>query len=51
MKQLPLANKMAKVMEMIKLQHQMTMPPTQQQHSEDKVEELQAEAKKATGII
>ena len=36
---------------MNKLQHQVTMLCTQQQQWEDKIEELQDEARKVTGII
>ena len=51
MKQLPLAQKMAKATKMRKLQQQMTMLCTQQQQREEKVEELQAEAERVTCII
>ena len=40
MKQLPLAQKMAKETEMRKLQQQVTVLRTQQQHHEENVEEL-----------
>ena len=40
MKQLPLAQKMAKAIEMRKLQQQMTVLHTRQQQREKKVEEL-----------
>ena len=51
MKHLPLAKKMGKEMEMRKLQQQMTLLRTKQQQREEKVEELQVEAEKVTGII
>ena len=51
MKQLPLVQKMAKATEMSKLQQQVIVLRTQQQHHLEKVEEMQDEAKRVTGII
>ena len=51
MKQLTLAQKMAKATKMSKLQQQITMLRTQQQHHEEKVEELHAEVERVKGII
>ena len=51
MKQLPLAQKMAKAIEMRKFQQQVIMMCTQQQQHADKVEELQVEDERVTGII
>ena len=51
MKQLPLAQKMAKVTEMRKLQQQMTLLHTQHKQREEKVEYLKAKVKRVTGII
>ena len=42
---------MAKATEMNKLQHQVMVLCTQQQQWEDKIEELQAEARRVIGII
>ena len=51
MKQLTLAQKMAKATKMSKLQQQITMLRTQQKHHEEKVEELQDELERVTCII
>ena len=51
MKQLPLAQKMAKATEMRKLQQQMTSLHTHQKQCEEKVEELQVEEDIVTCII
>ena len=51
MKQLPLACKIAKEKEMRKLQQQVTVLRTQQQHRADKVEEMQFEAERVKSII
>ena len=51
MKKLPLAEKMDKETEKKKLQQQVTMLHTQQQQRADKVEELQEEDERVTGII
>ena len=51
MKQLPFSLKIVKAIEMWKLQQQMTVLRTQQQQCEEKVEELQAEVERVTGII
>ena len=51
MKKLPLEEKMAKQMEMKKLQQQVTVLHTQHQQRIDKVVELQDKAEIFTGII
>ena len=51
MKKLPITEKMAKAIEMRKLQQRMTALSTQQQQHEDKVEELQDNVERVMGII